>query len=152
MSVVSISEETIVKQSHSLPKHEESNQSVETQQSANTINNCIPIESKKSEIPHTPPNVKPQPTANGSSRSRERVKNKAEGHIVSEPVQESSDEPEAHSNMADIGAGVTILGGVVTIGGVIAGSNAVTALGVTAVVVGSTCCLLEGKKYGKKKN
>ena len=89
--------------------------------------------------------MQPNPTANGSSRPRERVKNKAEGHIVSEPVQESSDDSEAHTNIADVGAGVALLGGAVAIGGAIAGSTAVTALGVTAVVVGGTCYLLEGK-------
>lgn len=121
------------------------NQSVETQQPINTTNNSIPSEPEKHEIPHTASNVQPNSTANGSSRPRERVKNKAEGHIVSEPVQESSDDPEAHPNMADVGAGVSLLGGAVAIGGAIAGSTAVTALGVTAVVVGGTCYLLKGK-------
>lgn len=75
----------------------------------------------------------------------ERVKNRAEGHIVSEHVQENSEDSKSHPVMAEIGAGVAILGGAATIGGVIAGSTVVTALGVTAVVVGGTCCLLEGK-------
>ena len=141
IGVTSISEETIIKQTQPTIIKDQDNQTVNSQQSVNTAHTPIPQESEK------PDNtmVNTQAIANGNPRPRERVKSRSEGHYISEPVSDSSDEPEAHPNMADVGAGVALLGGAVAIGGVIAGSTAVTALGVTAVVVGGTCCLLEGK-------
>lgn len=141
ISVTSISEETIIKQTQPTIIKDQDDQTVNTQQSVNTAHSPIPQESEK------PDNtmVNTQAIANGNPRPRERVKSRSEGHYISEPVSDSSDEPEAHPNMADVGAGVALLGGAVAIGGVIAGSTAVTALGVTAVVVGGTCYLLEGK-------
>lgn len=141
ISVTSISEETIIKQTQPTIIKDQDNQTVNTQQSVNTAHTPIPQESEK------PDNtmVNTQAIANGNPRPRERVKSRSEGHYISESISDSSDEPEAHPNMADVGAGVALLGGAVAIGGVIAGSTAVTALGVTAVVVGSTCYLLEGK-------
>lgn len=76
---------------------------------------------------------------------RERVKNDAEGHVKSEPIFENSDDPYVRPNLSEIGAGVAVVGGLVTVGGVIVGSSFVTALGVTAVVIGGTCYFLEGK-------
>ena len=84
-------------------------------------------------------------TADCRSHPRERVKNDAEGHVKSEPISENSDDPYVRPNLSEIGAGVAVVGGVVTIGGVIVGSTFVTALGVTAVVIGGTCYFLEGK-------
>lgn len=86
-----------------------------------------------------------QDTADCRSHPRERVKNYAEGYVKSEPVSDNSDDSYVRPNLSEIGAGVVVVGGVVTIGGVIVGSTFVTALGVTAVVIGGTCYFLEGK-------
>jgi hypothetical protein len=116
------------------------------QQSSNTANNIIPSNPEKHDSIHNIiPNTNPQPTVTGSSRSRERVKNRADGHIVSEPTQDGSDKTDSHPNIADVGVGVALVGSAVAISGVIAGSTAVTAIGVTTAVIGGTCCLLEGK-------
>lgn len=105
----------------------------------------IPSESDVKDSLHQIPKSDPQPISNSSARPRERVKNNAEGHIKSEPVSDNSDDPYAKPNLSEIGVGVAVAGGVVTIGGVIVGSTFVTALGVTAVVIGGTCYFLEGK-------
>lgn len=86
-----------------------------------------------------------QHAADCRSHPRERVKNDAEGHVKSEPISENSDDPYVRPNLSEIGAGVAVVGGVVSIGGVIVGSTFVTALGVTAVVIGGMCYFLEGK-------
>lgn len=112
---------------------------------ADISHSSIPNENEPNDSLHQIPRSNPQPTINGSPRPRERVKNNAEGHITSEPVSDNSDDPYARLNLSEIGVGVAVAGGVVTIGGVIVGSTFVTALGVTAVVIGGTCYFLEGK-------
>lgn len=144
--VTSISEETIINQTQPSTINDHLDQNDNTQQLVNTVHSPIPPESEKPDNSQEKNIVNNQAIANGSSRPRERVKNSAEGHVISEPVSDSSDDPDAHpSHLSEIGAGVALLGGAVAVGGVIAGSTAVTAIGVTAVVVGGTCCLLEGK-------
>ena len=140
ISVTSISEETIINQTQPTTIDDHLNQNV------NAVHSPIPPESEKPDNSQEKNIVNNQAIANGSSRPRERVKNSAEGHVISEPVSDSSDDPDAHTpHLSEIGAGVALLGGAVAVGGVIAGSTAVTAIGVTAVVVGGTCYLLEGK-------
>ena len=113
--------------------------------SSDTLGKSIPNESESNDYSHgSPKNSQPAAT-NSFPHPRERVKNDAEGHIKSEPVSDNADESETRPNLADIGAGVAVVGGVVTVGGMIVGSTVVTALGITAVVVGGTCYLLEGK-------
>lgn len=144
--VTSISEETIINQTQPTTTKDHLDQNDNTQQLVNTVHSPIPPESEKPDNSQEKNIVNNQAIANGSSRPRERVKSSAEGHVISEPVSDSSDDPDAHpSHLSEIGAGVALLGGAVAVGGVIAGSTAVTAIGVTAVVVGGTCCLLEGK-------
>lgn len=115
------------------------------QQSSNIANNSIPRNPEKPDSIHNIPNTNPQPTATGSSRSRERVKNKTDGHVVSESTQDGSDKTDSHPNIADVGVGVTLVGSAVAIGGIIAGSTAVTAIGITTVVAGGAYYLLKGK-------
>ena len=140
-----VSDEATIKQTQHIKTDDQIDQTANNQQSVNTVHTPIPQETEKPEKLQEKTIVNNQTKSNGSPRPRERVKTHAEGHFISEPISDSSDDPGAHfSHLSGICAGVALLGGAVAVGGLIAGSTAVTAIGVTAAVVGGTCCLLEG--------
>ncbi len=72
------------------------------------------------------------------------MKNNAEGHVISEPVPDNSDDLNAHPNKSNVGTGIAIFGSVLVFNGVITGATTVTAIGVTMVLIGGIY-YLEGK-------
>lgn len=79
------------------------------------------------------------------------MKKKAEGRIISEPVEDSINDTNAKMNKNNIvGIGISVAGGAVTVGGVIAGSTIVTALGVATIAGGCAYYMLGGNNNGKK--
>jgi len=126
---------------------DQDDQTASTQQSVKTAPIHIPQEIQKFDYYQGKTTIYSQSTANRSPGPRERVKSRAEGHFTSELIiSDNSDDPDEHSShLSEIGTAVALIGGAVAVGGIIAGSTAVTAIGVTAAAVGGTCCLLKGK-------